>query len=336
MENKQPKMTIYEYEKKYSTGVNSKRIKIFTVLFLGAIGLILLIMLALLALKIYDYNKYAGYISMGLFVLIFVIIYVIPIVRITSLKSFEVNVNSKNARAAKKHNKELRRELALKMIELTNSVDGVSWYPSDKIELLETAKISDDDEATKNILNDLYHNEINDKAKQIILKSAIKSGLTTAVNQSPQIDTIIVLTINLQLIKDIVFLYGFRPSDAQMLKIYRSVLASSIAAYGINNFDVGGSLVKSFAKGAVKSVPLLGEAISTLTNSALQGVANLTLTSIIGFQTKKFLLKEYKLQYILDSIELDTIDDVKELIDEAEVELKKATKSKEDKQPQNA
>ena len=323
------KLTIYDYEKKYSSGVNTKRIKFFTILFLSGIGVILFIMFALLSLRIYDYNQYAGYISMGLFLIVYVLIYVVPLVKIQSLKSFEVNVNSKNARAAKKHNQELRNELADKMIEFTNNVDGANWYPSEKIELLETARLSNDNEAIKSVLNDLYNKDINNKSKQIIFKYALKSGLTTAVSQSPQIDTIMVVTYNLQLIKDIVFLYGFRPSDAQMLKIYRNVLASSLAAYGLNSVDVGGSIVKGVAKGAIKSVPFLGDAIATIANSALQGVANLTLTSIIGFQTKKYLIKEYKLQNILDSIVLDSEDEVKNLITEAESELKKATKSKE-------
>ena len=49
-------------------------------------------------------------------------------------------------------------------------------------------------------------------------------------------------------------------------------------------------------------LPLIGSAINTVIDSLAQGVINSTLTVMIGVQTKKYLLKEYKLQNILDNV----------------------------------
>lgn len=68
--------------------------------------------------------------------------------------------------------------------------------------------------------------------------------------------------------------------------------------------------------------------------SAIQGFVNSTFTAIIGFQTKQYLAKEYKLQDILDQIELvESEDEQIELIKsiEHEVKEKAAKKTKVDK-----
>ena len=50
------------------------------------------------------------------------------------------------------------------------------------------------------------------------------------------------------------------------------------------------------------------------------------MTAIIGYQTIYFLNKEYKLQDVLDNIEIVTEADLEETCEEVEFELKNATK----------
>jgi hypothetical protein len=123
----------------------------------------------------------------------------------------------------------------------------------------------------------------------------------------------------------LVFLYGFRPSDPKLLKIFSRVLQNSLIAYGVGGLRLGNSIVQTMGN-AVKSIPLLGSAISTIVDSSVQGLTNGVLTAVIGYQTIKYLNDEYKLQEILDGIEVaETEEELKETCVEIEQELKGAT-----------
>ena len=66
-------------------------------------------------------------------------------------------------------------------------------------------------------------------------------------------------------------------------------------------------------------------------DSAAQGIINSTLTVLIGFQTKKYLKKEYHLQDILDEIELDEekeLDSEKEMVESLREDIKNKAKKK--------
>ena len=73
----------------------------------------------------------------------------------------------------------------------------------------------------------------------------------------------------------------------------------------------------------IKGIPFLGTAISALIDSSVQGLTNGVLTAVIGFQTIKYLSTEYKLQDILDGIELEREEDLQDTCAELERELKK-------------
>ena len=119
-------------------------------------------------------------------------------------------------------------------------------------------------------------------------------------------------------------LYGFRPSDAKLLKIYRSVIVNSLLAYGVSNGTT--SLISKGLSATFEELPILGSLISTAIASASQGIINGVMTGIIGVQTKRYLIKEYHLQDILDEIELDNPEDDKEMIEGISKEIKSQTK----------
>ena len=144
----------------------------------------------------------------------------------------------------------------------------------------------------------------------------------SALSQTSKIDAALVIVMNLQLIKDLVFLYGFRPSDAKLVKIFGRVLQNSLVAYGLGGMKIGNSIVKTMGD-AVKGIPILGTAISVLVDSSVQGLTNGVLTAVMGYQTIKYLNQEYKLQEILDGIELEeTEEELQETCAEIEKQLK--------------
>ena len=87
----------------------------------------------------------------------------------------------------------------------------------------------------------------------------------TSVSQNDKIDAVSVLLVNLSLIKQIVAIYGYRPTHAKLLKIYASVLRNSLIAYGMQNVNWFNVFGKFFA-GVSKKIPF----IDTLVDSAVQ------------------------------------------------------------------
>ena len=94
------------------------------------------------------------------------------------------------------------------------------------------------------------------------------------------------------------------------------------------------NLISKGLSATFEGLPLLGSLISTAIASASQGIINGVMTGIIGVQTKRYLIKEYHLQDILDEIELDDPEDDEEMIKGISKEIKsqtKESKKKEDK-----
>ena len=328
--NDNKKMTLEEYQKKYSKPYNEKAAKSFLFIFAAAIGIIIIFCLFSICYKIYDINNIAGYISIGIAVLLFLAIYVIPLFKIKNTRSFITNVNSDNVKEAKKYNKKLREDIADKMIDLSEKATDISWYNEEKIGKLAIARQTHNDELLKNTLTDAYKTDINKACNKMIRDHALKVGVTTAISQNEKIDTLFVVIFNLSLIKDIIFLYGFRPNDRQLSKIYRNVIGDAIIAYGLGNAtgSMATGVVKKMGKG-LDGIPIIGSALNTVIDSLAQGVINSTLTVLIGVQTKKYLLKEYKLQNILDDViisEEQLENEVKEMSSNLKEDIKEESK----------
>ena len=256
-----------------------------------------------ICLKIYELNKIAGYISIGIAVIIYLFLYVIPVIKLKQTKSFMTNVDSSNAAIAKKYNKKLREDIADKMIDISQKASDISWYSEEKVGKLAIARQTGNDQGLKDALTETYKTDVKKASNKMIRDHALKVGVTTAISQNEKVDTLFVVIYNLSLIKDIVFLYGFRPNDRQLAKIYKTVIADAVIAYGLGNAtgSMASGIVKKMGKG-LDGIPILGSAINTVIDSVAQGVINSTLTVLIGFQTKKYLMKEYKLQNILDDV----------------------------------
>lgn len=321
------KLTIYEYEQKYTKRQNVRGAKILLKIIAAAIGVFIFACLFFVALRVYEINEYAGYGAAAVCVILYICLFIVPLVKIIKSPYFIVNVNAKTASAAKKHNKRVRREIADKIIDFTAKVEGVGWYDSVVVGELAINLKAGNDKGVMRCLTNLYTGSVKKCAKDMIFKSSMKSAMYSALSQTSKVDAALVVFINLQLVKDIVFLYGFRPSDARLVKIFGRVLQNSLIAYGLGGVKIGNSIVKTMGD-AVKGIPFLGSAISAIVDSSVQGLTNGVLTAVIGYQTIKYLSEEYKLQQILDGVELaETEEELQATCQEIEKELKTGRKA---------
>ena len=329
------KMTLEEYEKKYSKPENVKAAKTFLFLFAAGIGVIVFACLFFMVMKLFEIHQYAGYIGIGVAVIVFFVIYVIPLIKISNTKAFITNVDKSNARSAQKYNRELRNSIADKMIDLKANTQGVGWYSDELIGKLAIAKQTNNDLEIKHTLTEIYDKDVRIACNKMIRDHAFKVGVTTALSQSEKVDTLFVVAYNLSLIKDIIFLYGYRPSDAKLAKIYQVVITDALISYGLGSAtsSMATTAVTKFGGKVVDKIPFLGSAIETIIDSVAQGIINSSLTVLIGFQTKKYLKKEYHLQDILDEIDLSDeteLQSEKEMVDSLKEDIKKtAGKQKE-------
>ncbi len=327
---KEKKLTLEEYQKKYSKPENIKVAKTFLFVFAASIGVIVFMALFFVVSRLFEIHKIAGYSGAVIAVILYFVIYIIPLVKMTKTKSFIVNVDASNAKEAQKYNRELRNDIADKMIDFTASTGGIGWYNSERIGRLAIARQTKNDNETKKVLTEIYDIDVKNVSNKIIRDHALKVGVTTALSQSKNIDTLFVVAYNLSLIKDIVFLYGYRPSDAKLAKIYQVVIINSLIAYGLGAGSVSTAASK-FGGKALEGIPLLGKSIGTIIDSVAQGMINSTLTAIIGFQTKKYLKKEYHLQDMLDEIEIDDESEEtaeQEMVESLKEEIKHKAKEK--------
>ncbi len=320
------KMTIYEYEQRYSKRENVRGARLFLGFIAGVVGVFLFVVLLLVFFKVYEINEYAGYGVGAACILVYILVFIVPLVKILRTGYFVTNVNAYNAKKAQRHNKKLRKDISTKIIDFTAKVDGVGWYDSETVGKLAIAVNTNDNDGIKRNLTALYNGSVKKSAKQMIFKASMKSAMYSALSQTSKIDSALVVLVNVQLIKDLVYLYGFRPSDAKLAKIFVRVIQNALIAYGLGGMQIGNSVVRTMGD-AVKGIPILGSAIAVLVDSSVQGLANGTLTTVIGYQTLRFMMSEYKLQDILDGIEVaETQEEFQEACKELEKELKKERK----------
>lgn len=326
MAEEEKKITFEEYKQRYTKPENRKLIKAGMFILAGGIGVIIFTCLFLICLRVYEINDIAGYVTIGVSVLLFILLYIVPLVKITRTKYFITNVNDRTARNAQKHNKQLREEIADKMIDYNAKVEGATWYNEKLVGELAIARVAKKDKEVKTLLSQIYEGDVKKQSRRLIRDHAMKIGLVTMFSQSQFVDTAFVAAYELGLIKDLVYLYGFRPSDAKLMKIYLTVLTNALTAYGISatssNF-VGG--IANSISNAVSKVSALSSVISVVVSSTIQGVVNASLSVIIGLQTRKYLLHEYHLQDVLDEVEFEDVNE-QEMINEVKEDILKNAK----------
>lgn len=322
------KMTLEEYQKKYTHYSNTKNAKLFLGILIAAIGVLLFFCLFSFTMRIFELelpsniNIYAGIAAAVISVLLYIFLFIVPIVKVFKLDYFVTNVNVATAREAQKHNRKVRHNLADKIIDATTKVDDVSWYDPEIVGKLAIAQKVHDEEGLKENLSALYNGCVKKSARSMITKAALKTGALSALSQSSSLDTALVTLVNFQLVKDLMFLYGFRPSDAKLVKIFGKIFRNSLVACGLGSAKIGSTVAQTVSE-SVKVLPIVGALISTGVDAAVQGITNSILTADVGRKTKKYLCDEYHLQDVLDGVAIeDTDEEFAETCKELEQELK--------------
>lgn len=315
------KMSIYDYEQKYVRRQNLHGTKGILRLMCAAVGIVIAALLVSVTLRFWEIHMYAGIAAASVSVILYIVFFIVPLVKILRYPAFQTNVNARTARAAKRHNRAVRHDVAEKIIDFTAKVEGAGWYDSAVVGAMAIALKTNDEPSLMRAMTALYNDSVKKSAKDLIFRSALKSASYSALSQTSRVDALLVAFINLQLVKDLVFLYGFRPSDAKLVKIFCRVLQNSLIAYGMGGLNIGHSVVKTMGD-AVKGIPILGAAISTVIDSSVQGLTNGVLTTIMGYQAIKYLSYEYRLQDILEGVQLEDEEELQETCIELERELK--------------
>lgn len=321
------KITLEEYQKNNTNSDYIKAAKSYLLIVEQVVGLIVIAVLFFLVLRLFEIHEIAGYVGIALSIIVFILFYIVPIIKIHRTKSFMTNVDNTNVRQAQKFNKMLREELADKIIDAVTKVGDVKWYSDENVEKLSVARRTKNDTELKNVLTKIYTTDIKKNANNMIGKCALSVGDVTAMSQSELIDTSVILIFEMKLIKDLVYLYGYRPTDPQMIKIMQTVFYNSLLTYGVS---ISFSSVANFISNATNSLPIIG----TLIGSVAQGIVNSTFVVIIGNQTKKYLVKEFHLQNVLDNVELmDTVEEQEKLVKSVAEEVKKNTSKRKPMKP---
>ena len=260
--------------------------------------------------KIGYYNKIAGIVVFIILLMLIIVFFVAPIIHIFKLDYFEIG-KSQNTKKANYHNKIVRYNIAKKIINLNEKNNNLNWYDKELVNELKVGVNTKNDEKIDNVLKDLMNTSIKNASNKIIVSCAFQSGLYSALNQSAKIDALLVAFINFKMVKDIMFLYGFRPNTAKLLKIYFNSVSASLAAYGLQSSRIIPSVI------AKLKLPI----VSSVADVATQAFANGAFTMLVGYKVIDYLKKDYKIQSIIKDV--DVLDDEFEK-KRTEEEIKKA------------
>jgi len=138
-------------------------------------------------------------------------------------------------------------------------------------------------------LNHTFNKHIKKKMNKIIKKNAKTVMISTAISQNGKLDFYTVIVVNLNMIKELVVMCGFRPSYKNLAKLTVNVFSTALIAEGLENMDISQVLPQS-TMNTLGEIPLVKPLLSSVT----QGISNALLTLRIGIVTRKYLFSDAK------------------------------------------
>ncbi|MBO6119961.1 MAG: YcjF family protein [Lachnospiraceae bacterium] len=306
---KELKDAIYDYEETRIREEDRNSFGYIIKLIIVVFGLFVISLLLNISDRIRNFNQVAGLISLVIFAILFLYFYVRPILSIYGMLYFESRVQGRSSRLANAHNIKTRKKIAEHIINFNQHVKDANWYDKVLVQELKVAVHSNDNQKIFETLTKLMNGSIKKASNKLIVTSAVQSGVYSAIVPSQQLDALLVAGVNFKMIRDILFLYGFRPTNARLVKIFINSIIGSLAAYGIEGSGIGSFI----AKLGSRAIPIINESSSFLVDAGVQAFTNGTLTMWIGYKAIDYLKKEYKLQVVLGDI--DVLDDDKEFDD---------------------
>lgn len=144
-------------------------------------------------------------------------------------------------------------------------------------------------EELRECLNMVMTGSIKKEVNRIIINNAKTVLLSTAISQNSKLDMYSIITVNLNMIKQIVTTCGFRPNFKNLSKLTINVASTALIAEGLESLNIEDVLPTQTIT-ALSNVPLL----KPLLSSIVQGVTNALLTIRIGLVTRGYLFTESK------------------------------------------
>lgn len=344
-------LAFIEYQEKVTRSKNEKRNRRILIALSVAAYLLGLGIFASIVTTVYNMNNTAGYIVGAVLLAVYTICFIVVIAEIYSKHSFDIEAKkSEEGKISERKNNKVRFEIARNIAEQSKILDYLEkQYKKEVLSAREGEELqafnkvisislkygsdvpsnhSEDAQDLAGALTVTFRKDgiIYKKAKSMILARATETGCLTALSQNAAVDAGVVVVKNMQLIKDLIYLYGFRPGDYQMNQITMKVIRAVCVSLGLNTFSQNANWAgKVFNKDSNNFlVQMLGQVI----NMGAQFLGNGAMTYLIGKYTVNVLLQEYRIQDLLRLKDLSdyrmelsnqTIHDLNETI---EVEVK--------------
>lgn len=139
----------------------------------------------------------------------------------------------------------------------------------------------------KNAMNNAYNHDVKKRMNKVIQHHAKTVMISTAISQNGRLDFITVIVVNIQMIKELVVMCGFRPSYRNLAKLIVNVFTTALIAEGLENVNISDILPQS-------TMQMLGEIplIKPMISSVVEGISNALLTLRIGIVTRKYLFDD--------------------------------------------
>ena len=171
-----------------------------------------------------------------------------------------------------------RKKWCKKLVD--NLIENVELTPEEQEEVKGYLTLQDE---TDDKLIEFFDRKITPELNKEIFDTARKIFIITAVSQNSAYDMLGMASANFSLIKRIVEICGFRPSNAQVFRIYIRVLSMTLLAGSLEDMDIE-ELIPMVTEGA------LGKALGIVAASAAQGTVNALTTLRMAAITKNYLL----------------------------------------------
>lgn len=248
-----------------------------------AIGIIILFLLMLLSSvlgvgeRLRNINRYLEYGFYAITVLLVYLLILRPVHIILFSPSFSIETtldepSRKNFRVYKK--------VASRLLEQDILPDEVKE---------EIRAVRKDYELLNQALNTALNKHVKKQMNKVIRKNAQTVMVSTAISQNGRLDLYTVVVVNLKMIKELVYMAGFRPNMKNLSKLTINVFTTALIAEGLENMDLN-DLIPNTTANMISEIPLLKPIMS----SVIQGVSNALLTLRIGIVTRKYLFSDAK------------------------------------------
>jgi uncharacterized membrane protein YcjF (UPF0283 family) len=307
-ETKDTKEDVTGFSDSMSDAFKQNNEKKFFALILAAVVIIVLLVagaLSNLLTLCFQINRWFGYTMVAITAILICLFILRPIAKVLCARFFITDVASDKCDMARRRNYRALKDVSRALVEYNTAPKNARFR---YLSVENTSKISNalranDKAELKAALKTAYSTDVATCANSLIWKNAGRVFLTTSISQNDKVDALSVLLINISLVKQIVGIYGYRPSYAKLFRIYVTVLRNSLIAYGMQNVNWFNVFGKFFA-GIARKIPF----IDTIVDSAVQGTVSAFLTVLVGYKTKKYLCSDYKKQEKMDIDETESVN----------------------------